>query len=43
MLTRVPKSKFQPKAFAYVRMVEETNTDILITDHGRPVAKIVPF
>ena len=39
----VPKSKFKPKAFAYIRMVEERRDEICITDHGRPVAKIVPY
>lgn len=43
MSTIVPKSKFKPKAFEYFRLVEETNTVILITDHGKPVAKIVPY
>jgi len=43
MPTIVPKSKFKPKAFEYFRLVEETNIEILITDHGKPVAKIVPY
>jgi prevent-host-death family protein len=43
MSTSVPKSKFKPKAFEYFRLVEETKTEILITDHGKPVAKIVPY
>lgn len=37
----VPKSKFKPKAFAYLRRVEHGD-HICITDHGRPVADIVP-
>ncbi len=43
MPTIVAKSKFKPKAFEYFRLVEETNTEILITDHGKPVAKIIPY
>jgi len=43
MAESVPKSKFKPKAFEYLRLVEEKNTEIIITDHGRPVAKIVPY
>jgi len=37
----VPKSKFKPKAFAYLRRVERGD-HVCITDHGRPVADIVP-
>jgi prevent-host-death family protein len=37
----VPKSKFKPKAFAYLRRVEGGD-QVCITDHGRPVADIVP-
>jgi prevent-host-death family protein len=39
---KVPKSSFKPKAFEYFRLVEETRQEILITDHGRPVAMISP-
>jgi prevent-host-death family protein len=37
----VPKSKFKPKAFAYLRRVE-AGDHVCITDHGCPVADIVP-
>ncbi len=37
----VPKSKFKPKAFAYLRRVEHGD-QICVTDHGRPVADILP-
>jgi len=37
----VPKSKFKPKAFAYLRRVEGGDR-VCITDHGRPVADILP-
>jgi prevent-host-death family protein len=39
----VPKSKFKPKAFSYFRLVAEQRRQICITDHGKPVAKIVPY
>ncbi len=39
---RVPKSRFKPRAFEYFRLVEEKRTEILITDHGRPVVRISP-
>ena len=37
----VPKSEFKPKAFAYLRRVEDGD-QVCITDHGRPVADIIP-
>jgi prevent-host-death family protein len=37
----VPKSVFKPKAFAYLRRVEQGD-QVCITDHGRPVADIFP-
>jgi len=39
---RVPKSRFKPRAFEYFRLVEQKRQEILITDHGRPVARIAP-
>ena len=39
----VSKSKFKPKAFEYFRLVEDTHQEILITDHGKPVLKLVPL
>jgi prevent-host-death family protein len=40
---KVSKSTFKPKAFEYFRLVEEKRQEILITDHGRPVARISPI
>jgi prevent-host-death family protein len=37
----VPKSKFKPGAFAYLRRIEQGD-QICVTDHGRPVADIGP-
>ena len=39
---KIPKSVFKPKAFEYFRLVEEKRQEILITDRGRPVARISP-
>lgn len=39
----VSKSKFKPKALEYFRQVEETGRELVITDRGQPVLKIVPF
>jgi len=43
MESSVSKSKFKPKALEYFRRVEETGEEIVITDKGRPVLKIVPY
>lgn len=37
----VSKSKLKPKVFEYLRSVESGQTEVCITDHGEPVAKIV--
>jgi prevent-host-death family protein len=37
----VPKSKFKPKAFAYLRRVEQGDC-VCVTDHGHPVVDISP-
>jgi prevent-host-death family protein len=37
----VPKSKFKPKAFEYLRCVE-AGDKICITDHGKPVVDLQP-
>lgn len=43
MVIFVSKSEFKPKAFEYFRMVEKAQKEICITDHGKPVLKIVPY
>jgi prevent-host-death family protein len=43
MTETVSKSKFKPLALEYFRRVQETGEEIVITDRGKPVAKIVPF
>jgi len=40
---RVPKSRFKPRAFEYFRLVEQKRQEILVTDRGRPVARISPI
>lgn len=37
------KSRFKARALEYFREVERTGQELVITDRGRPVAKIVPF
>ena len=43
MKEMVSKSKFKPRALHYFRKVEQTGNEIIITDHGNPVLKIVPY
>ena len=38
----IQKSAFKPRAFEYFRLVEQGES-LIITDHGRPVAKIIPY
>jgi prevent-host-death family protein len=42
IMKTVSKSAFKPHAFEYFRMVQAGQT-IVITDHGEPVARIVPY
>jgi prevent-host-death family protein len=37
------KAQFKPQALRFLREVEEEGTEIVITDHGRRVARIVPY
>ncbi|MCD4718604.1 MAG: type II toxin-antitoxin system Phd/YefM family antitoxin [Desulfobacula sp.] len=39
----VSKSKFKPRALKYFRQIEKTGKELIITDHARPVIKIVPY
>lgn len=43
MGTTVSKSKFKARALEYLRRVERCGEEIIITDRGRPVAKVVPL
>lgn len=39
----VSKSTFKAKALEYIREVEITGRALVITDHGEPVLKLVPY
>ncbi len=39
----VSKSVFKAKALELFREVERTGSDLVITDHGKPVLKVVPY
>ena len=40
---QVSKSAFKPKALEYFRTVQRTGEELIITDRGEPVLKIVPY
>lgn len=42
-MNTISKSRFKARALEYFREVERTGAELVITDHGRPVVKIVPF
>jgi prevent-host-death family protein len=39
----ISKSQFKPRALEYFRQVEQTREEIIITDHGKPVLRLVPY
>ena len=39
----VSKSRLKARALQYFRQVEQTGHELVITDRGRPVLKIVPY
>lgn len=43
MKNTVSKSQFKPRALEYFRQVERTGKPLIITDHGSPVLKVVPY
>ena len=43
MTNVISKSRFKPHALEYFRQVEKTRKELIITDHGKPVLKIVPY
>ena len=39
----ISKSQFKPRALHYFREIEKTGKELIISDHGKPVLKIVPY
>ena len=39
----VSKSRLKAKALEYFRQIEQTGRELVVTDRGRPVLKIVPY
>lgn len=43
MAQAVSKSQFKPRSLEYFRKIEQTGEELVITDHGRPVLKVIPY
>ena len=43
MSDTVSKSRFKARALEFFREVERTGRPLVITDHGTPVLKLVPY
>jgi prevent-host-death family protein len=43
MTKTVSKSQLKARALEYFRQVERTGQELIITDRGKPVLKIVPY
>lgn len=39
----ISKSKFKPNALKFFREIEKTGRPLIISDHGKPVIKIIPY
>jgi antitoxin (DNA-binding transcriptional repressor) of toxin-antitoxin stability system len=39
----ISKSQFKPRSLEYFRMIEESGEELIITDRGRPVLKVIPY
>lgn len=39
----VGKAAFKARVLEYLRTVEQTGAELVITDHGRPVARLSPY
>lgn len=40
---KVSKARFKAQALQHLRDVERTGKELVITDRGRPVVKVVPY
>jgi prevent-host-death family protein len=43
MQEQVSKSRFKARALEYFRDVQRTGQPVVITEHGTPVLKVVPY
>ena len=42
-MPEVSKSALKAKMLEYFRVVEETGEELVVTDNGRPVVRVVPY
>ena len=42
-MEKVSKSEFKAHALEFFRIIEQSGQEIIITDRGRPVIKIIPL
>ncbi len=43
MKNMISKSEFKPKALHYFRIVQKSGKELIVSDHGKPVIRIVPY
>lgn len=43
MQKKISKSQFKPRALELFRQIQRTRRPLIITEHGDPVLKIVPY
>ena len=43
MANFISKFSFKPQALKYFRQIQEDGQELIITDHAKPVIKIIPF
>lgn len=43
MAMTLSKSELKPKLLDYLRRVEYQHDSIVVTSHGKPIAKIIPY
>ena len=43
MTMKMSKSQFKPRSLELFRQIEQSGEELVITDHGRPVLKVIPY
>ncbi len=43
MSRTITKSQFKPHMLEYFRQIQKTGEEVIITNHGKPVLKVVPY
>jgi antitoxin (DNA-binding transcriptional repressor) of toxin-antitoxin stability system len=42
-MKKISKSKLKPDMLKIFREIEQTGEELVVTDHGKPVLKIIPY